>query len=79
MSLKTIYFPNLNAIRFIAVFLVIVHHIEAYRGMFSLSSRYQYPPIFNGGKLGVILFFVLSGFLITTLLSIEHKEKKQLQ
>ncbi len=54
-----IYFPNLNGLRFIAALSVIIYHVY---GLETLN-----------GHLGVILFFVLSGFLITTLL-LEEKE-----
>ena len=59
-----LYFENLNAIRFIAAFLVIVHHIEQFKYLFHVPSNWQNPTIALIGKLGVILFFVLSGFLI---------------
>ena len=54
-----IYFPNLNGLRFIAALAVIIYHVY---GLETLN-----------GHLGVILFFALSGFLITTLL-LEEKE-----
>jgi peptidoglycan/LPS O-acetylase OafA/YrhL len=68
-----IYFKNLNAIRCIAAFLVIVHHIEQFKDMFHLPNHWSNPVIESIGKLGVILFFVLSGFLISYLL---FKEKE---
>ncbi len=71
-----IYFPNLNGIRFIAAFLVIIHHIEQIKNLFGLESKWTNPAINLIGPLGVILFFVLSGFLITYLLLVEEKEMK---
>lgn len=68
------YFPNLNAIRCIAVFLVIISHIEAYKNFFHLPNVSQLPVFKIMGQLGVVLFFVLSGFLITTLL-LKEKDK----
>lgn len=64
------FFPNLNGVRFIAALLVIVHHVEQMKYMFHLeSSLWQKSPFIEViGKLGVVLFFVLSGFLITYLL-----------
>jgi peptidoglycan/LPS O-acetylase OafA/YrhL len=47
------YIPALDGIRAVAITLVVCYHLTGY------------PP---GGWLGVDLFFVLSGFLITTLL-----------
>jgi peptidoglycan/LPS O-acetylase OafA/YrhL len=75
--LKKVYFPNLNGVRFIAALLVTITHIEQIKSMFGLpnywdGNRNEFIDIV--GKLGVILFFVLSGFLITYLLLFEKKE-----
>jgi len=58
-SKKGIYFPNLNGVRFIAALSVLIYHFFSTKILI--------------GHLGVILFFVLSGFLITYLL-LEEKE-----
>jgi peptidoglycan/LPS O-acetylase OafA/YrhL len=64
-----VYFPNLNAIRFIAAFMVVFHHIEQFKLLYKMPNNFDYAgPIYLMGKLGVVLFFVLSGFLITYLL-----------
>lgn len=55
-SSTPIYFDQLNGIRFLAVFLVLIDH------WFALSLPI---PL---GHLGVVIFFVLSGFLITRIL-----------
>jgi len=65
--MKKIY-PNLNSLRFIAASLVILHHIELYKSLFGLKNYWNIPFFQVIGKLGVVLFFVLSGFLITSLL-----------
>lgn len=52
--------PTLDGVRALAVLLVLIHHVE-----FITPLTYAYLP---GGFLGVDLFFVLSGFLITSLL-----------
>ena len=69
-EIKRIYLPNLNAVRAIAAFAVIVSHIERKMGFFNLE-------IINGltkiGPIGVTLFFALSGFLITYLLLVEKE------
>lgn len=54
---KPIYFEQLNGIRFIAVFLVLIDHWLIPINPFSFL-----------GHLGVVIFFVLSGFLITRIL-----------
>jgi len=74
LTLNKIYFPNLNGLRFVAALLVIIHHIEQIKSLFKLPSYWQNPVIALLGKLGVILFFVLSGFLITYLLLEEKKQ-----
>lgn len=68
-----IYFKNLNAIRCIAAFLVIVHHIEQFKDIFHLPNHWSNSVIESIGRLGVILFFVLSGFLISYLLFKEEE------
>jgi peptidoglycan/LPS O-acetylase OafA/YrhL len=64
---RSVYLPNLNAIRFIAALLVIIRHIEQNKALFDLPFN-ESPFINIIGKLGVVIFFVLSGFLISYLL-----------
>lgn len=71
--MNKIYFPNLNGLRFIAAFLVVVHHIEQFKKILNLPNYFENPTISLLGKIGVILFFVLSGFLITYLLLKERE------
>lgn len=74
MSTNRVFFPNLNGIRFLAALVVIVHHVEMAKYWFGLPNVYS--SSFVGGvfgELGIILFFVLSGFLITYLLLEEHR------
>jgi peptidoglycan/LPS O-acetylase OafA/YrhL len=68
LSKEKRYFPNLNGIRCIAAFLVVFHHLEQAKGAFGIASFYGHPIVQHAGRLGVGLFFVLSGFLITYLL-----------
>lgn len=80
MSLKKVYFPNLNGLRFIAAFLVIIHHTEQLKSLFGLDSYWGViPAVYSIGKLGIILFFVLSGFLITYLLLAEEDSFKTIK
>ena len=71
MSERKLYFPNLNGVRAIAAFMVIIFHIELIKCEFGIKNFLGYTHL--GGDLGVILFFVLSGFLITYLLMEEEK------
>lgn len=74
MSSNRVYFPNLNGIRFLAALVVIIHHVEMGKYWFGQPNIYRNS--FVGGvfgQLGIILFFVLSGFLITYLLLEEHR------
>jgi peptidoglycan/LPS O-acetylase OafA/YrhL len=68
-----IYFPSLNGIRAIAAFLVIFYHIEQIKIDTEIPNLSQIPFFSIIGELGVTLFFVLSGFLITFLLFAEKK------
>lgn len=68
-----VYFENLNAIRFIAAFLVIVCHVEELKDFFNVDRVFDISQNRLIGRIGVVMFFVLSGFLITYLL---FKEKE---
>ncbi len=72
--MNKIYFPNLNGLRFGAALLVIIYHIEQFKQIFGYHNYLNVPCFHIMGKLGVILFFVLSGFLITYLLLEEEKQ-----
>ena len=65
---KKRYFPNLNGIRCIAALLVVFHHLEQAKHAMGISNLYEISLVQHAGRLGVGLFFVLSGFLITYLL-----------
>lgn len=65
------YFPGLSALRFIAAFLVVMHHAETIRHKYGLFHLEEWALFRNGG-VAVSFFFVLSGFLITYLLLREH-------
>lgn len=60
--LATRHFGSLDGLRFIAISAVIWHHVPIWEGLRDVSV------FFARGHTGVDLFFVLSGFLITTLL-----------
>lgn len=67
-----VYFPGLNQLRALAALAVIPGHIEQFKDAFKLQTTYWFPI---PGKLGVVLFFALSGFLITTLLLRERRSR----
>ena len=68
------HFKGLNALRFFAAYLVLIHHLEQIRLKNSLFNFKEYS-FFNNGGLAVSFFFVLSGFLITYLLLKEFDER----
>lgn len=73
---NSVYFPNLDGLRFVAFLLVFVNHAASTLGYQTGNSlindiRTKFLLV---GDLGVNFFFVLSGFLITYLLL---KEKEQ--
>lgn len=72
-----LYFPNLNGLRFIAACFVIINHVEQLKAFYNIGDGMVSQFARMIGKLGVMLFFVLSGFLITyLLLSEEHSTGK---
>ncbi|MDG1518034.1 MAG: acyltransferase [Flavobacteriales bacterium] len=68
------YFSGLNALRFFAAFLVVLHHAEQVKLKYGVFNLKEFS-LFNNGGLAVTFFFVLSGFLITFLLLKEHAKK----
>lgn len=69
-----IYFPGLNGIRALAAISVLLTHIDEYKWRLNLEIPPMFPKVLLNGINAVIMFFVLSGFLITYLLLTEiHK------
>ena len=64
-NFKLDYNPALDGLRGVAILLVVLSHAHV--------------PLFDGAFLGVDLFFVLSGFLITSLLLMEQQSNGRLQ
>ncbi|MES2275063.1 MAG: acyltransferase [Bacteroidota bacterium] len=67
-----LFFPNLNGVRAIASLMVVIAHTELDKEVFHLKLI-PYVNLVNFGKVGVSVFFALSGFLITYLLLEERK------
>ncbi|WP_395161527.1 acyltransferase family protein [Ilumatobacter sp.] len=65
--------PALDGLRGVAVFVVVMLHLGMLRPTWPLSFLYE-GGAFRGGFLGVDVFFVLSGFLITDLLLREQQQ-----
>jgi peptidoglycan/LPS O-acetylase OafA/YrhL len=62
MQNKKFYQPEIDSLRFLAVFPVIIFHLDL--------------NFFNGGFLGVDIFFVISGYLITKIIMNDLEKKK---
>lgn len=69
-----LYFHNLDGLRFIAAFLVIASHCSTFRSGYDAKLVNAFSSLYGMmGELGVKIFFVLSGFLITFLLLRERE------
>jgi len=63
-----VQFKNLDGIRFFAAFMVLISHAFFFKDRLSLKSIFLDKWFEDAGRIGVNLFFVLSGFLISYLL-----------
>ncbi len=69
-SLFRTHFPGLNEFRALAILAIIPGHIEQTKQSLGLPYHYWFPV---PGRLGVVLFFCLSGFLISIILLNEQE------
>lgn len=68
-----VYFKNLNALRFFAALIVLLYHIGPLKKAYGADGYFGREIFAVDSKVGVLLFFVLSGFLISYLLLQEIK------
>ena len=69
-----VYFPGLHGLRFFAAMMVVFSHVELIKDYHGYPNLYSSNlAIYESGRMGVTLFFVLSGFLISYLLLTERK------
>lgn len=62
------YVKGLDVLRAFAAFFVIISHFSVWFDKTSPSGKFIHQVMIPGGRFGVNLFFVLSGFLITAIL-----------
>ncbi len=67
---------NLDGLRFISAWIVIICHFEVFKSYFGLTS-YDGKFYSNAGQISVTFFFELSGFLISYLLIREKKNNRE--
>lgn len=71
--MSKLYFKGLDTYRAIAALLVLISHVELFKSKYKLNNYLGFSFFENtGGHISVVLFFALSGFLITYLL-VEEK------
>lgn len=69
-----VYFPGLHGLRFFAALMVVFSHVELLKDYHGYPNLYESNVVvYESGRIGVTLFFVLSGFLISYLLLTERK------
>jgi peptidoglycan/LPS O-acetylase OafA/YrhL len=70
-------YPSLNGLRAISIILVLFHHLGINNNIFQRFSEVDWLDnvliLLQDGHLGVNIFFVISGFLITSIMMNEEK------
>lgn len=69
MSKSSIYYPELDSLRFLAFLLVLVHHVPFAKSVQAWAVLHDY------GWIGVDLFLCLSAYLFAKLLFLEYQEQ----
>ncbi len=79
-KIEKLKYPSLNGLRAISIIFVIIHHLSIKNQIFHGIAEFKWlSPItsfLSDGHLGVNVFFVISGFLITSLLLKEEMQWK---
>lgn len=72
--------PSLYGLRALSVLLVINHHLSVQHNWFqsSFGLKWLTFEFIKDGQIGVTIFFVISGFLITTLLIQEERTNQEI-
>jgi len=70
---RTKRIKELDGLRAISVLLVVAYHLLNWAHIFGVPGPWAENAIAYGGKTGVDVFFVISGFIITTLMIEEHQ------
>ena len=70
MSISIKYRPDIDGLRALAVIFVILYHFK-----FEINNK----VLFLGGYIGVDIFFVISGYLITLIILNSYKEESFLK
>lgn len=73
--MSKIHLHSIDSLRAIAAIVVVVGHIELFKLTSNVSNAFFNMPL---GNTGVILFFVISGFLISLLLLREKEDSKKI-
>jgi peptidoglycan/LPS O-acetylase OafA/YrhL len=69
MNKASVYFPELDSLRFLAFLLVLFHHVPFAKNIQTWAALHDY------GWMGVDLFLCLSAFLFAKLLFVEYQER----
>ena len=67
-----LHIPSLNGLRAISIFMVIGYHLMQHNFLPNTTIIKYGSQLFLNGQMGVNIFFVISGFLITSL-SVKEK------
>ena len=73
-ALRGTHYPALDGVRGLAILMVVLHNFEIYGARLSGFAGRLLQVSIGGGWIGVTLFFVLSGFLITGILLDTQRE-----